>query len=114
METATGPASFDLLDQPAALWLLALLFFGLGDLVTTALGLTVGSSTEANPVVATLVERYGVAVLVPMKAVFLGGCYVGWKRLPLPYPIVVPAVLATLGVLITLWNAGILLTGAWN
>ena len=90
--------------------MLAIVFFGVGDLVTTILGLTVGSSTEANPIVAMFVERYGVAVLPLLKVVFLGCCYVGWKRLPIPYPIVIPAVLAVLGIVVTLWNASVLLT----
>lgn len=110
METATGRTLLDTLEPPAGLWLLALLFFGIGDLVTTALGLTVGSSTEANPLIAMLVDRYGVAVLLPVKVLFLGGCYLGCKRLPIPYPMVVPAALATLGFVVTIWNTGVLLT----
>jgi len=113
MGTATGSNTVEALDAvepPGGLWLLAIVFFGVGDLVTTILGLTVGSSTEANPIVAMFVERYGVAVLPLLKVVFLGCCYVGWKRLPIPYPIVIPAVLAVLGIVVTLWNASVLLT----
>lgn len=113
MGTATRTTfdAIDVLEPPTGLWLLALLFFGVGDLVTTAFGLTAGTSAEANPVIAMLVERYGVAVLLPVKVAFLGSCYLGWRRLPIPYPIVVPAVLAALGILVTVWNINVLLTG---
>jgi hypothetical protein len=111
MDTATGNPPLELLDAPAALWLLALLFFGIGDLLTTAVGLSIGTSTEANPVVAMLVERYGIVVLLPLKVAFLGGFYIAWEQLPLPYPSVVPATLAVLGIVVTVWNAGILLVG---
>ena len=111
MDTTTGNPPLELLDAPAALWLLALLFFGIGDLLTTAVGLSIGTSTEANPVVAMLVERYGIVVLLPLKVAFLGGFYIAWEQLPLPYPSVVPATLAVLGIVVTVWNAGILLVG---
>lgn len=112
METATGSNTLELLEPPTGLWLLALLFFGIGDLVTTMLGLTVGSSTEANPIIAILVERFGVGVLVPVKMLFLGTIYLSWKRFPIPYPIAVPAALAVLGFVVTMWNTGVLLTAS--
>jgi hypothetical protein len=111
MDTATGSLPLELVEPPVGLWLLALLFFGIGDLLTTALGMSIGVSTEANPLVAVLVDRYGIAVLLPLKVVFLGGFYLAWKQLPLPYPTVVPATLAALGIVVTVWNAGILLMG---
>jgi hypothetical protein len=112
MRAVTDSNAIDLLEPQARLWVLAVVFFGVGDLVTTMLGLTIGSSAEANPFVAMLVDQYGVLVLLPLKMAMLGGCYVGWKQLPLPYPIVVPLVLALLGIVVTIWNTGILLTGS--
>lgn len=111
MDTATGRNAVDALEPPTGLWLLALLFFGIGDLITTMLGLTVGSSAEANPLIAMLVDRFGVVVLFPVKMLFLSGCYLGWKHLSIPYPRFVPGVLALLGFVVTLWNTGVLLTG---
>ncbi|ACV49083.1 MULTISPECIES: DUF5658 family protein [Halomicrobium] len=114
MDTATGSPPLDVLEPPAGLWLLALVFFGVGDLLTTGVGLTLGTSTEANPVVAPLVERYGVAVLLPIKAAFFVGTYLVWRALPHPYSTTVPATLALVGVVVTAWNTGMLLTGAFS
>ncbi|NLV11282.1 hypothetical protein GOC74_15245 [Halomicrobium mukohataei] len=111
MDTVTGSPPLDVLEPPTGLWLLALVFFGIGDLLTTGVGLTLGSSTEANPVVASLVERYGVAVLLPIKATFFVGTYLVWRALPHPYSTTVPATLALVGVVVTAWNTGILLVG---
>jgi len=112
MGTATGSDALDFIEPQARLWILVIVFFGVGDLVTTMLGLTIGSSTEANPLVAMLVDQYGVFVLLPLKIAMIGGCYVGWRQLPLPHPVVVPLVLALLGIVVTIWNTGILLTGS--
>jgi len=114
MATASSGDALELLEPPSRMWLFAVVFFGIGDLVTTAVGLTVGSSAEANPVVALLVQRYGVTVLLPLKATLLGVIYGLWRWFPLPYPAVVPFALALLGVVVTVWNTGVLLTGAFS
>lgn len=111
MATATGGNALELLEPPSRMWLFAVIFFGIGDLVTTAIGLTVGSSAEANPLVAMLVHRYGVVVLLPLKATLLGAIYAVWRWFPIPYPAVVPFALALLGVVVTVWNTGVLLSG---
>jgi hypothetical protein len=111
MATASSGNVLELIEPPSRMWLLAVVFFGIGDVVTTVVGLTVGSSAEANPVVAMLVQQYGIVVLLPLKAALLGTVYALWKWLPLPYPAVVPFALAVLGVGVTVWNTGIILTG---
>lgn len=111
MGTATSTRNVDIFEPPSQLWLLAILFFGVGDLVTTTVGLTIGSSTEANPIVAVLIERYGVLVLVPLKATTLAVLYGVWKTVPVPYPAVIPIVLAGMGLLVTVWNTSVLLAG---
>lgn len=114
MGTASGYEEFEFFEPATVLWILAFLFFGVGDTATTTIGLTIGSSSEANPFVASLIESYGIGVLVPLKAALLGCCYLGWKRLPIPYPVVIPAVLAVMGIVVTIWNTGILLTGSFS
>jgi len=114
MATATRGNALELLEPPSRMWFFAVLFFGIGDLVTTAIGLTIGSSTEANPLVAILVQRYGVVVLVPLKVTLLGSIYAVWRWVPIPHASVVPFTLALLGVVVTMWNTGVLLTGTFT
>jgi hypothetical protein len=42
------------------LWALAVLFFGVGDVVTTSVGLGIGGLFELGPVTSVFVERYRV------------------------------------------------------
>lgn len=91
------------------LWLLAVLFFVLGDLVTTGVGVFTGGVAEVGPVVAPLMEAYGLAIMVPLKLLAVGLCYLVWRVTPAPHAVGVPLGLAVLGVLVTGWNVGVLL-----
>jgi hypothetical protein len=89
------------------LWALALVFFGAGDLVTTVLGVEVGRAVELGPV-ATLVFPHGYLWLVGLKATTIGGAYLLWRLSPEPHGVGIPLGLATLGVLVSTWNAAVL------
>lgn len=91
------------------LWIGALLFFGLGDLLTTVVGLMGGRVAEAGPLAAALVERYGLGVLGMLKIAAIGVCYALWRLIPRPYAVGTPLGLAVLGMLVTGWNSLILL-----
>jgi hypothetical protein len=99
-------------DRQAALWATGILCFGVGDLLTTVLGLQVDGVTERNAVPAVLIEQYGFAAMVGLKLLAFGGCYVLWRVARRPHRLGVPLGLALLGVAVTLWNLGVLLAVA--
>lgn len=96
-----------LTDFSVHLWLLALVFFGAGDLLTTAVGIRFERTVEVGPLASTIVQ-YGVGPLVALKIVSIGLCGLLWRVAPRPHRVGVPLGLAALGVLVSLWNLSIL------
>lgn len=90
--------------SPPWLWLGAVLFFGVGDVVTTAVGLSVPGVVEADPIARPLLREFGLAALLALKAAAFGACYLGWAIVPRPYCRGVPLGLAGLGLVVTAWN----------
>lgn len=90
------------------LWTLSLVFYGLGDIVTTIIGLQLGGITEVGPLPA-LIAHIGPPAFIGLKttALVLFACI--WKVIPEPHNIGVPLALATLGVLVTTWNLAVIL-----
>lgn len=103
-----GPFVVALWRSRVHLWLVAVAFFAVGDVATTAVGLASGRVAEAGPVVGALVDRHGVAALVALKAGTLGGCYLLYRTVPRPHGVGVPLAMATLGVVVTGWNLAVL------
>lgn len=101
-------APYLLVRYSRELWALAVCFYGFGDLVTTGLGLASGQVVEAGPLGVPVVRRYGMMGMVGLKVAVLAPAYGAWKLLPDPERIGVPLALATMGVLVTLWNALVL------
>ena len=95
-------------DSTMDLWFMALLGFGLGDLVTTMAGFSVESVAEVGPFVAPLVNQFGFSGLVGVKAFTFVLAGLGWWITPRPYDVGVPLGLAILGGIVTVWN-GVLL-----
>lgn len=91
------------------LWLCALVWFGIGDVATTAVGLQVPGVVEAHPLAARSFERTVVGTVVGLKTMAFGGCYVLWRWTPRPYRVGVPLGLILLGASLTVWNTVILL-----
>lgn len=101
--------STDLLVELTAVWWgTALVFYGLGDLFTTLIGLHTGTVVEASPVGIVLVTQFGPWVMVPLKLGLFAGFSLLWYVIPRPHNVGVPLALATIGVLVTTWNAFVL------
>lgn len=90
-------------------WIVAVLFFGIGDLATTGIGLGFDGITEVGPLAAPLIAQYGFAALVVLKLAVFTGCYVCWRYMPRPQSVGIPLGLALLGVWVTGWNIQIVL-----
>ena len=102
---AAADRSWADLDQ---LWVIAVLFYGLGDAATTGIGVHTAEVVEAGPFVAPLLEQYGLGIIIALKAGILGGMYLLWRHIPQPQRLGVPLGLAVVGVSVTTWNASLL------
>lgn len=91
-------------------WLLAVLLFGVGDVVTTSVGLGVPGVVEADPVARALIESFGLGSIVGLKLLAFGLCYAVWRAVPRPYCTGVPLGLAGLGAVVTAWNVLVVVT----
>lgn len=108
-QTGMGEAAVEhVRDWKAAWWAAAVLLFGVGDVVTTVVGVETGRAAEASPVVAWLLEQYGPAVMVPLKLFTFGVFYLGWRLFPSPYRLGFPLGLTVVGALATGWNLVVL------
>lgn len=103
-------AMTDLARRERYLWAVAILFYGVGDVVTTFTGLWVDHVVEAGPIVAVLLQQYHVATLVGLKIVAFACFYGCWRIIPSPYSIGTPLSLAVMGVLVTIWNGLVVTT----
>ena len=92
------------------LWFLAVGFFGIGDLVTTAIGLRLDGIIEAGPLVGPLIGQYGIGSLFVLKLLALTVSYGIWQLVPAPHRVGVPLGLAVLGMVVTGWNAVVVST----
>lgn len=96
-------------DLSSHLWLWSVLFFGVGDLVTTSIGLGPGGAIEINPVAAAFGHQFGLRAMVGLKAATLGACFAIWQVTPHPHRDGIPLGLTAVGVLVTAWNLNVLL-----
>lgn len=92
-------------------WAQALLWFGIGDLATSIVGIQTSLARESVPFVATLIGEYGLVAVIPVKVLGFAIAITGWKLTPEPYAIAIPISLAIVGLSLTGWNAYVILSG---
>lgn len=90
------------------LWLLVVLFFVGGDLLTTRIGWQLPGVVETGPTAVVLGNLFGFPAVVLLKLAVVGWCYHVWRRTPAPFSVGVPFGLAVLGVFATAWNLAII------
>lgn len=103
---ATEQPSLDWPSLPSVAhwaWAAALLTYGLGDVTTTAIGLSVGA-TEMNPVIGEVLAAFGIAGFVGVKAIEFGAGYAIYRRAPGRYAVAVPVYIAAVGAFAVAWN----------
>lgn len=91
------------------LWAIAIVFFGVGDLLTTVAGLHFERVIEVGPIAAILYEHFGLASLGLLKLATFAVLFLVWRLIPPPHDVGVPLGLATLGVLVTGWNLSVII-----
>ena len=86
------------------IWIFAVLTFGIGDVVTTSVGQSLGL-WEANPIFRTLFEYAPVPVVISagLGAQLLLGAWLA-SRVPYPLRLVIPIVFSVIGVYIVVTN----------
>ena len=108
-----------------ALWIVAILTWGVGDLATTWAGYQTAYAVEATPFVDGVIERWGHAGHAGVKAVVLTLGYLYYRRLPLVLALhagvdeertravllAIPLAFIAVGVGLTLANLEVLLAG---
>lgn len=91
-------------QSQSLLWLIAIVFFGIGDTVTTGIGLSMDAVHEAGPLTSVFLAQYGLVSMVAVKIAVLGSFYILWRLTPRHYRVGVPLGLAILGVVVVWWN----------
>jgi hypothetical protein len=109
MSVESAPGDATPRQDVVGLWGVALLCFGAGDVVTTAVGLRLTGVVEIQPLAAYLFQYSTFGSMLVLKAAVFGTCYAAWRRTPEPYSIGVPLGLATVGTLTVIWNVRVLL-----
>jgi hypothetical protein len=97
------------LARQPLVWGLSVLFYGVGDTVTTAVGLADGAVAEAGPVAVRVVGHAGIGGLVALKVGFFFASFGLWYVVRTPGRVAIPLALAVAGVLVTGWNSAVLL-----
>jgi len=93
-----------------AVWIGVILFFVVGDIATTYIGLSLPFIGEAGPVAAPLYYSYGFGSLILLKVGFTGFMYLLWRQIGSLSRIGIPLGLATVGLFATVWNGYQILT----
>jgi len=107
--TGTTTGSIDILDDLRPLWWYgAVVFFVVGDLATTFVGLRLQTVVEASPVATWLINGYGLGLIVPVKLGVVSGLYYLSRAVPHPHSIGVPLGLCALGFVVTVWNGAVI------
>lgn len=89
------------------LWAVAVALFGIGDVVTTTVGLRTDGVYEAGVVTGFLLEQYGLLSMLVVKIALLAVFYLLWRSTARPHRVGVPLGLAVLGVIVVWWNLSV-------
>ncbi|RLM90795.1 hypothetical protein D3D02_03260 [Halobellus sp. Atlit-38R] len=101
--------AIELLESLTPLWWQgAIVFFLLGDSLTTFVGYQMHTVVEASPVAAWFISTYGILLLVPVKVAVVCGFYGLYRVTPRPHDIGVPLGLCALGFVVTVWNSAVI------
>ena len=99
-------------DARRACWAVVVVSFVVLDVLVTMLAVGSGMATEAHPLVATAIRRYGVWVLPIWKVLAVAGFHRLYRWLPRDYDFGVPVGLALVGSAVFGWNVAVLLAAS--
>lgn len=103
-------------DTPANaerwLWVIAVFTYGVGDTVTTLVGLETGTVAEAGPIAGGFIGAYGAPGFLLLKLCTLALFFVAWYVLRSPSRAAVPLAVAVAGTVISAWNLFVLVSAS--
>jgi uncharacterized BrkB/YihY/UPF0761 family membrane protein len=99
-------------NREQLLWVTAILFFGVGDLVTTSIGIHTNHVAEAGTIQEPLLQQFGLVSVPGLKLAVFAGFFACWRVIPNPQNLGVPLALTTVGALVTIWNAVVIVSPA--
>jgi hypothetical protein len=91
-------------ENQSLLWVIAVLFYGVGDAVTTVIGVRMGNIEEVGSVALAAMELGGVLAFLGVKTAFIGACLLAWYLVVTPGRVAIPLALAVVGIGVTGWN----------
>jgi hypothetical protein len=97
------------MDREQLLWVVAVLLFGIGDLVTTSVGIRVSHVTETGTLQEPLLRQFGMISVPGLKLAVFAGFFACWRLIPSPHNLGVPLALTTVGAVVTVWNLLVIL-----
>lgn len=96
----------------SALWIIAIAFFFVGDLVTTIVGISHPLITESTTHLHTILVEYGLwfmlFVLIIGKVIVIISLYYAWDRINGFYRVAIPGTILLCGIYATAWNTFII------
>lgn len=91
------------------LWFGAVVFYGLGDTVTTLLGVRADTVSEAGPIAGAALAAHGPLGFLGVKVALFLVLAGFWHWLETPGRVAIPLGLVVVGVLVTVWNLAVLM-----
>lgn len=102
--------SLSTLSSRPVLWIFTIGFYGIGDILTTLVGMSRPPLKEGGPVAAPLLAGGSPLVFIGFKMCLLAALFVLVRFVSDRTAIVLLAAFATAGVGVTAWNGWLLLT----
>ncbi|WP_336327808.1 DUF5658 family protein [Halovenus sp. HT40] len=98
------------MSNQSLLWVLGVVPYGLGDTVTTLVGLKSDGVTEGGPVALYALGQGGVPGFLLLKIGFIGVCFLVWWVVRTPGRVAIPLALVVVGAVVTGWNLVVIAT----
>lgn len=98
------------IDNQSMLWVLAVVLYGVGDSVTTLVGLESDGVTESGPVALYALGQGGIPGFLLLKVGFIGLCFLVWWVVRTPGRVAIPLALIVVGAVVTGWNLVVIAT----
>jgi len=91
------------------LWAGAILTFGIGDIVTTFIGVQYTQAYEAHPITHIAFQMYGLQVMLLGKFIVFAVAFIFWVKMRRELSWLLPLCLCIFGIIITSWNTYVIL-----
>lgn len=98
------------IDNQPLLWVFAVVLYGIGDTITTLVGLHSDGATEGGPVALYVLGQGGIPGFLLLKTGFISVCFLVWWLVRTPGRVAIPLALVVVGAVVTCWNLVVVLS----